>query len=270
MPSRIESAARPTSNTQAWHGDYWFLAQNLILKDFRVRYRNMSLGVFWSLLNPLVMLGVLWFVFTKIFVKTDEPHYGVFLLCGLVPLNFFTLAWVSGTTSLLDNAHLIKRLPVPREVVPVASVLGNCMHLGVQIGLLIAFVFASGLPVHTSWLWLPFLWGCEIIFLCGISLITSCLNVYVRDIRYVVESFNVVLFWLVPIFYPFSMIADRYKEIYRLNPVAAMTFALRNVFIDGVSPSNSLLIRLASSSLLMLVVGFWLFRRLKPRFYNYL
>jgi ABC-type polysaccharide/polyol phosphate export permease len=134
----------------------------------------------------------------------------------------------------------------------------------------LVFVVLSGISLNWHWLWLPFLWGCQIVFLCGISLLTSCLNVYVRDIRYLVESINVILFWLVPIFYPFSMISEQYKEIYRLNPVAAMTFALRNIFIDGTSPATSLLLRLVGSSALMLVLGFLVFRRLKPRFYNYL
>lgn len=230
----------------------------------------MSLGVFWSLLNPLVMLGVLWFVFTRIFPNAGQPHFGVFILCGLVPFNFFTLAWVSGTTSLVENGTLIKKVPVPREIIPIASVLGNCLQLAAQVFLLLVFVVLSGIPLNWHWLWLPFLWGCQIVFLCGISLLTSCLNVYVRDIRYLVESINVILFWLVPIFYPFSMISEQYKEIYALNPVAAMTFALRNIFIDGISPAASLLERLVGSSALMLVLGFLVFRRLKPRFYNYL
>ena len=253
-----------------WSGEYSFLLPNLIQKDFKVRYRNMSLGVFWSLLNPLVMMGVMTFVFTRLITTNHTPHFGLFVLCGLVPYNFFTLAWLSGTTSLIENANLIKRVSVPREVIPISAVLSNAVHLLIQIGLLIVVAFLSSVFPNRYWALLPFIWAMEIVFLCGISLITAAINVFIRDVRYVVESVNLVLFWLVPIFYSFEIIPARYKEIYQLNPLAALVLALRNILLDGTAPHAALLIKLSASSLAMLLLGWFFFRRVKDRFYDYL
>ena len=211
-----------------WRGDYRFLLKNLILKDFRIRYRNMSLGVLWSLLNPLIMLAVYTFVFTRIFTNRT-PHWAVFILCGMVPFNFFSMAWFSGTTSVVDNAVLIKKVAVPREIMPITSVLSNCLHLAIQIALLLIVALAT-----------------------------------------VVESSNIVLFWLVPIIYPFSMIPMQYRDIYQYNPVAALVLAMREILLEAKPPSAVLLTKLTLVSFVTLMVGWIAFRQLKARFYDYL
>lgn len=270
----LSAIARFLSRTKTghrceWAGDTLFLIENLILKDIRIRYRNMSLGIFWSLLNPLVMTAVLWFVFTKL-LPSQIPHFAVFVLCAIVPYNIVTISWLGGTTSLVENAGLIKRVPVPRMIIPIASVLGNCVHMSAQVGLLLLLVLASGLGVNRHWPWLIFIWTTAIVFVIGLALVFSALNVYVRDVRYVVESANLVLFWLVPVFYPFSKIPQQFREIYQLNPIAALVLASRNVLLEGIAPPSSLLIKLAISSTCMLIVGALVFRRIEGRFYNYL
>jgi len=250
-----------------WNGDYRFLLHNLIAKDFKVRYRNMSLGMFWSLLNPLVTMGVLTVVFTTFMPNPTIPHYPLFFLCGLIPYNFFALAWSTGTSSLADNAHLIKRVAVPREIIPIATVLGNSLHLLIQVALLLVFALVES-HVNRYWAWLPLIWAMEVLLLCGLSLISSAVNVYVRDTRYLVESFNAVLFWLVPIVYPFP--PPQYRPLFELNPVAALVFALRDILLDGKPPAASLLTKLSLGSIAVLAVGWVLFRRMKQGFYDYL
>jgi ABC-type polysaccharide/polyol phosphate export permease len=253
-----------------WEGDHLFLLENLILKDFRVRYRNMSLGILWSLINPLVMMGVLTFVFGSVFGDQRAPSFPLFVLCGLVPYNFFKDAWISGTISVVSDAHLVKRMPVPREVVPVAAVLSNCVHLGIQVLLLLAFTVYYGLTPVAAWWWLAPLWALYIFFVCGMALFTSALNVFIRDTRYVVESLALVLFWLVPIFYSFAIIPQRYAAVYRFNPVAALVLAMRNILLEQQAPPLSLVRNLAVAAAVTLAAGWMVFARLKPRFYEHI
>lgn len=253
-----------------WQGDYLFALQTLVLKDFRIRYRNMSLGVLWSLLNPLVMMSVLTFVFTKVFPNPSMPQFPIAVLCGLVPYSFFTVAWVTGTTSILDNAGLIKRVPVPREIVPLATVLSSCVHLVIQLALLLSAVLVFGSGVNRYWWWLPVVCGLEVVFVAGLTLLTAGLNVYLRDTRYIVESTNTVLFWLVPIFYSFAIIPPQFHEVYELNPIAAIVLALRSILLETKSPPVSLLMKLTLVSVLALALGAAAFRRMKGSFYDHL
>jgi lipopolysaccharide transport system permease protein len=215
-------------------------------------------------------MGVLWFVFTRVFTNNTTPHFAAFVLCGIVPFNFFTLAWLTASSSLVENANLIKRVAVPREIVPLASVLSVGVHLLIQVGLLLAAVLISGILPNRYWLFLPVVWGLEIVFVSGLGLVFAALNVYVRDTRYFVESANAVLFWIVPIFYPFSIIPAQYREIYQLNPVAALVLACRNILLEAAPPPASLMYKLAGSSIFMLAAGIVVFRLLRRRFYDYL
>jgi ABC-type polysaccharide/polyol phosphate export permease len=252
-----------------WHGDYKFVLKTLIFKDFRIRYRNMSLGVLWSLLNPLVMMAVLTFIFTKVFTD-PRPHFSTFLLCGLIPLSFFQLAWSSGTGAITENAGLIKKLRVPTEIFPVASVLSNSVHFAIQLGLLVAISLLTGVRITAYWLWVPAILGLELVFVCGLVMATSSLNVYIRDTRYVVESFNTVLFWLVPVFYDLTIIPRKYVDVYQYNPLAALVLAMRQVILQGRAPSSPLMLKAIVVSVISLAAGFAIFRKSKLRFYDHL
>jgi ABC-type polysaccharide/polyol phosphate export permease len=159
---------------------------------------------------------------------------------------------------------------MPREIVPIASVLSNCLHLLIQIGLLLFCVRLFGNRVNIQWLWMPLLWALEILFVCGLALITSAVNVYIRDTRYLVESINTVLFWLVPVFYSFDTIPARYAGIYQMNPIAAMVLCLRSILLQAEPPHSATLFKLAGVSCAIFLVGLVIFRRAKDAFYEHI
>ena len=249
-------------------GDPLFVLRNLIAKDFKVRYRNMSLGILWSLVNPLVMMGVLTFIFTQVWVN-PRSNFWLFVLMGILPYNFFSLAWATGTNSIVENARLVKKVPFQREMLPLATVLANSLHYFIQMALLLVAV-ALVIGPAWSWLWLPLIVALQLTFVAGLVLATAALDVYVRDMRYVVESTNLVLFWLVPIFYGFDQVPGRFAWIYELNPVAAVILLLRTILLNGASPNLSTVAKFAAVSTVTLVIGGLAFRRLQRNFADYL
>lgn len=229
----------------------------------------MSLGLLWSVLNPLIMVVVYTFVFTQIF-KSTIPHFPLFVLSGLIPFNFFAQSWMSATNSIMENSSLVKRTAVRRELFPIAGVLSNVLHLVLQLLMIVALVVYLGVGFSPHWFWLPLVWGLELLFIIGLGMATAAINVYVRDTRYIVDSICLVIFWLVPIFYTFEMVPQEYADLYQYNPVAALVLASRRVIFDAQAPHAALLWKLTLVSLISLALGVFVFRRLKRGFYVHL
>jgi ABC-type polysaccharide/polyol phosphate export permease len=261
--------ARPrTRGLGARWGNLTFVVSSLVMRDFRIRYRNMSLGVLWSLANPLIMMLVLTFVFIRVFPNNNIKSFPIFFLTGLIPFNFFTMAWSAGTVSLHANATLVKRVRVQKELIPISAVLAQSLHFLIQMGLLLIFVLAVGLPVTRLWFWIVPIMLVELVSVSGMALLCSAFDVYLRDTRYVVDSTVTVLFWLTPIFYPLSLIPDRYRLIYELNPIASAVICLRNVLLDIKPPAafgTSLVV-----AIVILGIGLGLFASLKGQFGDHL
>ena len=136
--------------------------------------------------------------------------------------------------------------------------------------LLLALVLMSGYSPSVNWLYLPVVAALEVVFVCGLALAFAAIDVYVSDTRYIVESANTVLFWLVPVFYSFTIIPPQYVEIYKMNPVAAVIMAFRNVLLEDKAPATSLMLKLFLVSTVTFLLGLAVFRRLRRRFYDYL
>lgn len=247
-----------------------YAIEQLILRDFKVRYRNMSLGMFWSLLNPLVLMAVYTFVFTKIFRNTVIPHFPLYLLIGIVCYNYASLAWIAATYSITSNSGLVKRVNVPREVIPISALLANAIHFLVQLGLILLISVWVGVAPSIFWLWLPFLVILLILATSGISLLTSSLDVYFRDTRYIVESAALVLFWITPIVYSENMVPPEYRTWMLLNPLTGVIIAMREIILGRKNPDLTPLLYAAVATLGLLFVGIAVFEESKKRFADHL
>jgi ABC-type polysaccharide/polyol phosphate export permease len=219
---------------------YRFALWNLVLKDFRVRYRNMSLGFLWSLLNPLVMLGVMVIVFSYIHPSRHAVHFPIFLLLGMVIYNYFSLCMPPATQSILDNAALVKKVTFPRELMPISVVLSQGIHVLIQLALVGVFLGVFRIPPRAAWLLVPCYFFVEFLFITGAALACSALNVFYRDILYIVQSLLTVFFWLTPVFYDLPQVKMNLPpflyRIYILNPLAGLIDATRRAVLSGRGP----------------------------------
>lgn len=247
-----------------------FIMSQLVARDFKIRYRNMSLGVLWSLANPLIMMLVLTFVFSRILPNPSVKSYPAFLLCGLVPYNFFSMAWSAGTSSVYYNAPLVKRVPMAREIIPLSAVLANTIHFAIQMALLAVVVMVLGFVPTTRWLLIPAIMLVELAAVSGLALLTCSFDVHLRDTRYFVESINLLLFWLAPIIYGLDLVPQRYRLIYQLNPLTTAIVALRAVMLEGALPPAEPVVLGAASSAVLLLAGLVVFGFLKRSFADYL
>ncbi|MBC7235255.1 MAG: ABC transporter permease, partial [Chloroflexi bacterium] len=151
--------------------DYRELIENLVIRDLKVRYKNSALGFFWSLLNPLLLMVVFTIVFTVMLPNFHVPHFPVFVLCGLLPWNFFSTSVVSALNSISSNGHLIKKVYFPREILTISSVLSNFVNFILALPILILFLFIFNISITVWILYLPLILVVQVFFTCGISLL---------------------------------------------------------------------------------------------------
>jgi len=253
--------------------DIWahrFALRNLVMKDFRIRYRNMSLGVIWSVLNPLVMLGILLVVFTVVYPQRGQAYFPISVLLGLVSYNFFSLCIPAATKSVLENAPLVKKVIFPRQILPISVVLSQSIQVLVQFILVAAFVLLFQVPLTAKFLLAPFIVGVLLLFVIGAGLLCSALNVIFRDTHYIIESLLTVLFWLSPVFYPLTIVHEKFPKwlfgLYILNPLAGCIEALRRVILQDLYPDGVSFAVACIVSFVTLVLGAALFARLQRRF----
>jgi homopolymeric O-antigen transport system permease protein len=248
---------------------YRELYGNLFRRDFEAKYRGSSLGVLWSVANPLLLMAIYLFVFSVVwkgFATVD--HYALFLLVGLAPWTFFATSVQSSTRAMLDNANLIRKTRFPRQLVPLSVVGAHLVSFAVMLVLLLVLVFAV-LPRAraTEWLAVP-LAALFVAFVGGLALALASLNVLFRDLEFIVAALLLPLFFLTPILYPLGGLPGLASghhwiivALHYLNPIAPAIEAIRDPLFYGELPAAVDVVYLVVATVASLALGAFVFRR---------
>jgi ABC-2 type transport system permease protein len=243
------------------HGDLiWYL----VMRDLRVRYRRSTLGLLWTMLQPLMMMLVLHIVFSSVF-RFELYRYPVYALAGILFWNFFSQSIVTSMNSLRANAAILQKLPVPKAVFPIATVISGVVNLCLALVPLFGILIVSGHPITSSLLFLPVSIVLAALFTLGAGLLLSPLAVFFHDVVELVGVVLMLLMYLTPIFYPMAIVPERYRWLVRFNPVRSVLEVFRDPIYYGKIPplphvAVTLVIALAA-----LGIGALAFRRSSDR-----
>ena len=248
---------------------YQFLLNQLVIRDFKTRYKRSVLGVLWSMLNPLLTMCVQYIVFANLF-KWDVDNYAVYLLIGTVTFNFFSEATQAALSSITGSASLITKVYVPTYVFPVAKVLSSCINFCFSTLALYLIIFIQGIPLNGYHFLVPVMYLMLIGFSIGIGLILSALMVYFRDTQFLYSVLIVLWMYMTPLFYPIDIIPEEMMPAYTMNPMYQYVDFFRTIILDASVPSAECFGLCAGYSVLALLVGFVVFRKLKRNFILYI
>jgi len=244
------------------------LLRNLILKELKLRYRRSVLGFVWTMLNPLLMMVVITVAFSTI-MKFSMANYSIFLLSALLPWTMFIQATTGGLRSIVDNAHLIHKVYVPKAVFPLAVVGSSLVNFFLSLIPLFLLMVALGVPLRPAVLILPLAIVILAIFTTGTALIFSCLNVFYRDFTHMTPVLLSAWFYLTPIIYPINILPASYQPYLKLNPMYHVVKSFRSALYYGHSPSLLSLGYAGLFAMLLLVVGWFIFQRYEHDFVFY-
>lgn len=246
--------------------DYRQMIISLVRKDLRGRYKGSVLGFLWTFINPLLQLIIYTIVFSTILESSIDKFY-LFLFVALVPWIFFQTSITGGSSSIISQKDLIKKIYFPREVIPISYVTScfvNMLLCFVVIFIVVAF---SGVKLKImGLLCLPIIMLVEYIMALGMALLASSITVYFRDLEHILGIFTMAWMYMTPIMYSFDMIPQNLRYLFNLNPMTPIITAYRDVLYKGQVPHISTLLSGFLLGMVFLIIGFIIFGRLKRHF----
>lgn len=245
---------------------YRHMVFSLVKRDLRGRYKGSVLGFLWTFLNPLFQLVVYTLVFSVI-MKTGIDQYYLFLFVGLVPWLFFSTCLTTGASCILAQHDMVKKIYFPREVLPISFVISQFVNMLLTFIIIFAVVIFSGIGINfISLLFLPLIMLIEFILALGITMLSSSLTVYFRDLEYILGIVSMAWMYLTPIIYSQESVPDEILPIFNLNPMAPIVIAYRDILYYKEIPELGTLLHALLFGLIILVIGCFSFAKLKKHF----
>ncbi len=246
---------------------YRELLKNNIKKDIRGKYKGSFLGVIWTFMNPLLMTLVYAIVFPYLMRGAQYEHYTTFIVIGILAWNWFSTCISQGTYTILGNGGILKKVYFPREILPISVVTSGLINYLITLVIIVFFLIFSGIGFNIHMIWLPLIIIVQYLLTLGIIFITSALNVYLRDLEYIIGFFMQMLFYATPIIYSIDIFGDSIvAKIVKLNPMTAIINSYRNVLYWGEMPQIKSLLLVLVGSILLCFIGLQFFRKLSKGF----
>jgi ABC-type polysaccharide/polyol phosphate export permease len=220
--------------------DYGHLLRNLVARDLKLKYRGSLLGFAWSMLNPLVMIGVYTVAFTFV-MRLDTPRFVLYVLIGLLSWNFFATSVMTATDSIASNGSLLRSVIFPRIVLPFSAVFFTLTQFILSLAVFLPLLLlVYRVPLSPIMLLFPVFLILQVVFIAGLSLLLSTATAVFRDVRHLVEVAIGMLFWATPIVYEMKLVPEQFQFLALLSPAAPYIRAYQDLFYYGVMPDISI------------------------------
>lgn len=245
---------------------YRSMIASLVYRDLHGRYKGSFFGFLWTFINPLLQLIVYSIVFS-IILRMGIENYGLFLFVALIPWIFFASSIQAGSSCIIDNANLVKKIYFPREVLPISIVSSSFINMLYSFIIVAAAVIIYGNNnVYINYIYLPLLFIIEYIIVLGITLLVSAVTVYFRDLSHILSVLLMIWQFLTPVFYPLDMVPKEYRYLFEINPMTNIILSYRDVLFYNTTPDIFLLFKSFLYGILLLFFGFIFFGALKKGF----
>ncbi len=244
---------------------YRTLIWTLAWGEFKQRYKNSVLGYFWSLLEPLLMLVVLYVVFSNL-MRIQVEYYQLFLLLGIVLWNFLSRATSMGLNAILGKPSMVQKIYFPREILVISSCITALLMSIFESLVFVAFMAVFRVPLSANLIYVPLILVLLFAVSLGLSLALAALNVFYRDVQFIWAVILQAGFFATPILYPVTIFPETLRDIFLLNPMAHIIISARDTIIYSTPAAAGSLLYVGVTAAITLAIGYIIFAHYEPRF----